>query len=82
MSRRLAERTGAAGELSPECALAHRPGYEDVHLACRRLRDIPLPHGGGLLLVDRCPCSCHHPRPEGARTAAGTTPRREPDVRR
>jgi hypothetical protein len=41
-------------ELSPECALARRPGYEGVHGACRRLRDIPLPHGAGLLLVRRC----------------------------
>ncbi|WP_416977138.1 hypothetical protein [Streptomyces sp. T028] len=50
-----------ARELSPECALARRPGYEDVHGWCRRLRDIPLPHGRGLLLVRRCGCSCHQP---------------------
>lgn len=49
-------------ELSPECTLARGPGYEDVHDACRRLRDIPLPHSGGLLpLVRRCGCVCHRP---------------------
>ncbi|MFJ4643456.1 hypothetical protein ACIP6Q_07925 [Streptomyces bobili] len=49
-------------ELSPECTLARRPGYEDVHDACRRLRDIPLPHSVGLLpLVRRCGCTCHRP---------------------
>lgn len=79
VSRRSAERAGEAGELSPECALAHRPGYADVHLACRRLRDIPLPHGGGLLLVHRC--ACHHPSPEGAQAGAGTPAQAAPGTR-
>ncbi|MFC9287571.1 hypothetical protein [Streptomyces sp. NPDC057052] len=57
-------------ELSPECALARRPGYEDVHGACGRLRDVPLPHGGGLLLVRRCDCACHRP-PAGDESRAG-----------
>ncbi|WP_158973341.1 hypothetical protein [Streptomyces griseus] len=55
---------GAAADmraLSPECTLARQPGYEDVHGACRRLTDIPLPYGGGLLLVRRCDCACHRP---------------------
>ncbi|MGW7129991.1 hypothetical protein ACWGIA_16815 [Streptomyces bobili] len=56
------------------CALARRPGYEDVHDACRRLRDIPLPHSGGLLpLVHRL----RLPPPTGgggATVNAGTRP--------
>ncbi|WP_416986077.1 hypothetical protein [Streptomyces sp. T028] len=48
-------------ELPPECVLARRRGYEDVHAVCRQLRDIPLPHGAGLLLVHRCGCDCHGP---------------------
>lgn len=61
--------SGTAGEeqeLSPECTLASRPGYEDIHASCRRLRDIPLPHGGGLLLVRRCGCACHNRSEDGA----------------
>lgn len=54
------------GELSPECTLARRPGYEDVHTECRRLRDIPLPPGTGLLLLRGCGCACHRPEAEGA----------------
>ncbi|MFF3329077.1 hypothetical protein ACFYWX_05865 [Streptomyces sp. NPDC002888] len=60
----MSARPGAAAdtrELSPECTLARQRGYEDVHVACRRLRDIPLPYGGGLLLVRRCGCACHRP---------------------
>ncbi|WP_435608458.1 hypothetical protein [Streptomyces sp. C10-9-1] len=48
---------GAA--LSPECAVAARPGYEDLHGQCRRTGDVPLPHATGLLLVHRCTCPCH-----------------------
>lgn len=44
---------------SAECAVAAKPGYEDLHLDCRQTKDIPLPHGGGLLLMARCTCSCH-----------------------
>ncbi|CAM5689010.1 hypothetical protein SAURM35S_00879 [Streptomyces aurantiogriseus] len=47
-------------ELSPECTLACEPGYEDVHGACRRLSDIPLPHSGGRLPLLRR-CACHRP---------------------
>lgn len=46
-------------ELSAECTLASRSGYEDVHASCLCLRDIPLPYGGGLLLMRRCGCACH-----------------------
>lgn len=45
--------------LSAECALAKRKGYADVHGMCTQTRDIPLPHSGGMLLVQRCPCACH-----------------------
>ncbi|MFI5684685.1 hypothetical protein [Streptomyces sp. NPDC051636] len=45
--------------LSPECAVAARPGYEDLHTQCRRTEDVPLPHVTGLLLVHRCTCLCH-----------------------
>lgn len=44
---------------SAECTLAAREGYEGLHLDCRQTQDIPLPHGGGLVLVPRCTCSCH-----------------------
>jgi hypothetical protein len=45
--------------VSVECALAAKPGYEDVHAWCRQDRDVPLPHSTGLLLVARCRCPCH-----------------------
>ncbi|MFJ5266190.1 hypothetical protein ACIQAC_37590 [Streptomyces sp. NPDC088387] len=48
--------------LSAECALGQRAGYRDVHGQCRQTRDIPLPHGGGMLLARRCGCSCHRTR--------------------
>ncbi|MCX4883307.1 hypothetical protein [Streptomyces sp. NBC_00847] len=57
----------ARAPLSAECALARRAGYEDVHGACRQLRDVPLPHSTSLLLVRRCGCGCHHPAGEGER---------------
>ncbi|MFF4798406.1 hypothetical protein ACFY1U_08325 [Streptomyces sp. NPDC001351] len=56
-----------AGSLSAECALAGRAGYEDVHGACRQLRDVLLPHSPGLLLENRCGCGCHPPDGEGER---------------
>ncbi|MET7900476.1 hypothetical protein ABZS86_03015 [Streptomyces sp. NPDC005355] len=49
--------------LSPECAVAARPGYEDLHLECRQIDDVPLPGATGVLLIHRCqdptqvPCS-------------------------
>ncbi|MER6413534.1 hypothetical protein [Streptomyces humidus] len=44
-----------------ECALAGRPGHEDPHRRCRQTSDVPLPGATGLLLMSRCPCSCHAP---------------------
>ncbi|WP_329277878.1 hypothetical protein [Streptomyces sp. NBC_01451] len=44
---------------SAECALASQDGYEDLHHECRQTKDIPLPHGAGLILVRRCDCPCH-----------------------
>ena len=44
--------------MSPECAVAQLPGYEDLHGQCRQ-DDVPLPGGGGILLVRRCTCACH-----------------------
>lgn len=51
--------------LSAECAVALLPGYEDLHDECRQTRDVPLPHGGGLLLARRCGCTCHRSAPRG-----------------
>lgn len=34
-----------ASGMSPECTLAHRPGYKDLHRECRQTADVPLPHG-------------------------------------
>lgn len=47
---------------SAECALAAQKGYEGLHLDCRQTEDIPLPHSIGILLVERCSCSCHTPK--------------------
>lgn len=47
--------------LSEECALAGRPGYDDLHADCRQIADVPLPHSNGLLLIKRCGCGCHRP---------------------
>lgn len=52
--------------MSAECAVAQRPGYADLHADCRQTKDVPLPHGGGLLLVRRCTCTCHRPQGRGA----------------
>ncbi|MCD9873638.1 hypothetical protein [Streptomyces guryensis] len=62
-----ARSTADATVLSAECALAGRPGYEDVHGACRQLRDVVLPHSPGLLLESRCGCDCHPLTGEGER---------------
>ncbi|ANP56226.1 hypothetical protein [Streptomyces griseochromogenes] len=53
--------------LSAECALAFRPGYEDLHDACRQTADLPLPGSVGLLLMRRCPCACHASATRGTR---------------
>ncbi|WP_192582901.1 hypothetical protein [Streptomyces albicerus] len=45
--------------MSAECALARRPGYEDLHDECTQTEDVPLPHSFGILLVRRCTCGCH-----------------------
>jgi hypothetical protein len=54
--------TRAAQETPPpsaECTVAQRPEYADLHRACHQTEDVPLPHGGGLLLMRRCGCTCH-----------------------
>lgn len=53
-----------AVDMSAECTLATQPGYEDLHNECKQTKDVPLIHGGGLLLVHRCGCACHRGRPE------------------
>ncbi|MEU8968572.1 hypothetical protein AB0D11_04715 [Streptomyces monashensis] len=58
---------GDTSWLSAECALALRPGYEDLHGVCRQTADVALPGGLGLLLMRRCPCACHGPVTGGAR---------------
>ncbi len=45
--------------LSAECTVGTRAGFEALHGTCRQAKDVPLPHSTGLLLVRRCPCSCH-----------------------
>ncbi|MEV6531012.1 hypothetical protein AB0M86_15650 [Streptomyces sp. NPDC051639] len=45
--------------MSAECALAQQPGYKDLHRECRQTKDVPLPYGGGILLVRRCTCPHH-----------------------
>ncbi|WOX16619.1 hypothetical protein [Streptomyces sp. N50] len=45
--------------MSAECAVAHQPGYADLHNECRQTEDLPLPGGGGILLVPRCTCPHH-----------------------
>lgn len=45
--------------LSAECTLATRPEYNDVHGLCQQTEDVPLPHGGEILLARRCGCLCH-----------------------
>ncbi|MEU9186506.1 hypothetical protein AB0D14_18550 [Streptomyces sp. NPDC048484] len=51
----------ADAALSAECALAGRPGDEDLHRRCRQTSNVPLPGAMGLLLMSPCPCSCHVP---------------------
>ncbi|MER6221381.1 hypothetical protein ACWCYL_40875 [Streptomyces sp. 900105755] len=55
----MSAQTGDTSTMSAECALAHQPGYWKLHQECRQTRDIPLPHGRGILLIPRCTCSHH-----------------------
>ncbi|GGV81958.1 hypothetical protein GCM10010228_55920 [Streptomyces massasporeus] len=48
---------------SPECTLAVRPGYQDLHARCLQTRDLPLPFAFGIPLQRRCGCPCHVARP-------------------
>lgn len=52
--------------LSAECTVAKRPEYEGLHANCRQTEDVPLPHSTGILLLQRCGCSCHRPTNGGA----------------
>jgi hypothetical protein len=49
--------------MSAECAVAHQPGYEYLHRECLQTEDVPLPGGGGILLVPRCTCPHHRCTP-------------------
>ncbi|MGW0837366.1 hypothetical protein [Streptomyces prunicolor] len=54
--------TSATDDLSTrsaECTLAAQAGYQNLHQDCRQTTDIPLPHGGGIVLIARCTCPCH-----------------------
>ncbi|MET9085331.1 hypothetical protein ABZX77_26190 [Streptomyces sp. NPDC004237] len=52
--------TDDTSTMSAECALGQRPGYLGMHAECRQTKDIPLPHGRGILLIRRCTCPHHH----------------------
>ncbi len=55
-----------ASRLSAECVVAREDdGLRELHARCRRAEDVPVPHGRGLILVHRCPCSCHTQAPGG-----------------
>lgn len=60
--------------LSPECAVALRPGYEDLHAECRQTEDVPLPFATRLLLVCRCTCLCHGYNRQGSTQVAHSSP--------
>jgi hypothetical protein len=51
--------TEDSSTMSAECIVAQQPYYRGLHKDCRQTKDIPLPHGGGILLMPRCDCSCH-----------------------
>ncbi|MEV8563661.1 hypothetical protein ACWET9_48770 [Streptomyces sp. NPDC004059] len=59
--------------MSAECALAQRPGYKDLHRSCRQTEDVPLPHGGGILLMSKCTCA-HHPYNQPKNAPSGQQP--------
>jgi hypothetical protein len=49
----------AEQDLSAECALAARDGYENLHGTCTQLADVPMPGSPRITLVRRCSCKCH-----------------------
>lgn len=55
-----------ASSRSAECTLAGRPEYSQLHDDCRQTKDIPLPGTSGILLQQRCGCSCHIPQKPSA----------------
>ncbi|MBP5939880.1 hypothetical protein F3K43_30850 [Streptomyces sp. LBUM 1476] len=55
--------------LSSSCAVARQFGPPSGHADCRLTKDIPLPHGGGIVLIPRCPCRIHpDPATKGGRS--------------
>lgn len=69
--------------LSPECAVALRPGYEDLHVECRQTEDVPLPFATGSLLVRRCTCLCHGYNRQGStQIARSSQVSRQPSLER
>ena len=46
-------------QMSPECAVAQTPGYEDLHDDCRLTQDLLLPGSTSIVLQARCYCTCH-----------------------
>ncbi|WP_086831048.1 hypothetical protein [Streptomyces sp. NRRL B-24572] len=75
-----------APAVSPECRLAQVAGYEDMHRECRQTKDVPLPHGAGILVVRRCTCSHHsynrRPGPRVPAQEATNEPEPRPTVER
>lgn len=51
--------TTADQDLSAECELGERPGYENLHGTCTQLADVRMPGNPDIILVRRCDCSCH-----------------------
>lgn len=51
--------TAAEQDLSAECDLGQRPGYEELHGTCTQLADVPMPGVPAITLMRRCDCSCH-----------------------
>lgn len=49
----------AEQNLSAECSLAACDGYQDLHDACTRLKDIPTPGAPRITLMPGCGCACH-----------------------
>lgn len=57
-------------EMSPECAVATKRGYGDLHAKCRQTADIPLPGASGIFLVKRCRCPHHRGAPAAGSEAS------------